>query len=557
MKCCDYLVDYLNFIGVNHLFGVGGANIEDVYDSAYHHSSSIQAILAKQEFCAACMADGYSRYSQQLGVVMATSGGGSLNLTPGLGESLMSNQPILAIVGMPPSQLEGLGAFQDASGLNGSLDGEKLFQALASKYFHRFHDNSRFQYHLHQAVSKALSSPFGTSVLMIPKDIQAAQLPIDEVYHLKEPTIQRLEASRVSSDIADLLRNSNLKTMLLLGKGAYNANAIEKSIELSKLLNAKMAVSPVGKANIADTEPNYLGVSGVAGHKSVMIEAQQSDIIIIIGSRLPLMSRVGLEEQLKTKKIIYIHEIEPSFDYGDNSDNWYFNLGDINTTLIGLVNELSLPPNNYFETSCFPPSPESPLFFDKEHREFNFENIFRCINNFLHPNDIVFADAGNTGGAAIHYVKPTTYFGIALGMGGMGYAIGASIGSCFNTQKVTYCFVGDGAMLMHGMEIHTAIEYELPIRFIIFNNNSHAMCFAREKLYYQGLYSYNLFKSSHFGNGFKAMFPSLYSEEINSLDELEQHLKELTHYTKPAVLSLNVSPHEVPPFLPFTQLMET
>lgn len=69
------IIDYLASIGVRHVFGVGGANIEDLYDAA-HHRADVTAVLAKHEFSAAAMADGYSRSGAGLGVVMATSGGG-------------------------------------------------------------------------------------------------------------------------------------------------------------------------------------------------------------------------------------------------------------------------------------------------------------------------------------------------------------------------------------------------------------------------------------------------------------------------------------------------
>ena len=81
-RVVDHIVDCLAAMGVEHLFGVDGANIEDLYDAA-HFRDDITAVLAKHEFSAATMADGYSRATARLGVVMATSGGGSLNLVAG------------------------------------------------------------------------------------------------------------------------------------------------------------------------------------------------------------------------------------------------------------------------------------------------------------------------------------------------------------------------------------------------------------------------------------------------------------------------------------------
>src|SRR6201991_3635264 len=129
-RVVDHIVEYLAASGVDFIFGVDGANIEDLYDAA-HFSSGITAVLAKHEFSAATMADGYSRSGAGLGVVAATSGGGALNLIPGLGESLASRIPVLALVVQPASTMDGQGSFQDTSGRNGSLNAEALFSAVS------------------------------------------------------------------------------------------------------------------------------------------------------------------------------------------------------------------------------------------------------------------------------------------------------------------------------------------------------------------------------------------------------------------------------------------
>src|SRR6201985_3369677 len=116
--------------GVEYIFGVDGANIEDLYDAAYFRPD-ITAVLAKHEFSAGTMADGYSRSGAGLGVVSATAGGGALNLVPALGGSFTSRIPVLALVGQPATTMDGLGSFQDTSGLNGSLNAEALFSQIS------------------------------------------------------------------------------------------------------------------------------------------------------------------------------------------------------------------------------------------------------------------------------------------------------------------------------------------------------------------------------------------------------------------------------------------
>src|SRR6201998_1100932 len=171
-RVVDHIVGHLAGIGVEYIFGVDGANIEDLYDAAYFRSD-ITAVLAKHEFSAATMADGYSRSGAGLGVVAATSGGGALNVVPGLGEALASRVPVLALIGQPSTALDGRGSFQDLSGRNGALDAEALFSA-GSLYCHRVTDPADIVPALSAAIAAARSG--GPAVLLLPKNIQQSKV---------------------------------------------------------------------------------------------------------------------------------------------------------------------------------------------------------------------------------------------------------------------------------------------------------------------------------------------------------------------------------------------
>src|SRR6476469_9348295 len=173
-RVVDHIVAYLATNGIDYLFGVDGANIEDLYDAA-HFRDDITAVLAKHEFSAATMADGYSRSGCGLGVVAATSGGGCLNTIAGLGEALASRVPVLALIGQAPTSLDGRGAFQDTSGRNGALDGDALFSAV-SVFCRRIVAPEEIATALPEAVAAADKG--GPAVLLLPKDVQQARLDV-------------------------------------------------------------------------------------------------------------------------------------------------------------------------------------------------------------------------------------------------------------------------------------------------------------------------------------------------------------------------------------------
>jgi acetolactate synthase I/II/III large subunit len=104
---------------------------------------------------------------------------------------------------------------------------------------------------------------------------------------------------------------------------------------------------------------------------------------------------------------------------------------------------------------------------------------------------------------------------------------------------------------MHGMEVHTAVHYRLPVTFVLFNNNAHAMCVTREQLFYDDLYSYNRFRSSRLGAGLAAMFPGLTSVDATDLDGFAAAMRAALDVEGPAVVSVECAADEIPPFAPF------
>ena len=131
MIVADYIAEELARDGVRYVFGVGGANIEDMFAAVQRRRPGLQAVLGKHEHAAGTAADAYARISGGLGVVMVTSGGGAMNLVHALAEARASRVPLLAIVGEPPTDLQGRGAFQDTSGRGGAVDAAEVFRAVS------------------------------------------------------------------------------------------------------------------------------------------------------------------------------------------------------------------------------------------------------------------------------------------------------------------------------------------------------------------------------------------------------------------------------------------
>src|SRR5687767_4405769 len=161
-------------LGVRHVFAVGGANIEDALAAVQKRRPELRVVLCKHEHGAGTAADAYARL-RELGVVMATSGGGAMNLVHSLAEARASRVPVLAIVGEPPTELQGNGAFQDTSGRAGAIDALAVFRVVSS-----FAARIKLASELPCVFEKALHALFGPSpgpaVLLVAKDVQRTEI---------------------------------------------------------------------------------------------------------------------------------------------------------------------------------------------------------------------------------------------------------------------------------------------------------------------------------------------------------------------------------------------
>jgi acetolactate synthase-1/2/3 large subunit len=170
MKLSDALVEVFLGLGVRHVFGVSGANIEHLHDALYRAGRDrIESVLAKTETGAAFMADAQARVHGVLGVCCATSGGGMMNLAVGIAESYQASVPVLAIVGQTPAALDGRGAFQESTGIGRTVDALAMMRAI-SKFSARIDDAGAFWSTLRDALVACFEGRPGPAVLLVPRD---------------------------------------------------------------------------------------------------------------------------------------------------------------------------------------------------------------------------------------------------------------------------------------------------------------------------------------------------------------------------------------------------
>ncbi|KJK57695.1 thiamine pyrophosphate-binding protein [Saccharothrix sp. ST-888] len=544
VRLVDRLAAELAAAGVSQVFGVGGANIEDLYDAFHATGGAIRAVVAKHEFSAVTMADGHARVTGRIGVVAATSGGGAVNLLPGLAEAYASRVPVLALVGQPPTGSEGRGAFQDTSGKAGSFDALELF-APVTRFCARVEDPDSLPELLAQALAAARTGLRGPAVLLLPKDVQQAPVePRRPTGPAAPATLAEPPRPPLPDRAVDLLRGART-VLVIAGEGVASADARTELAEVAGRLGAWVAVTPDAKDVFRNDDPRFAGVAGVMGHQNVTDCLRRADVCLLVGTRLPDVARGGLDGALAGTPVVCI-DPEPPFVPGISLQ------GTVRDTLRALAERLDPRPR---------PAPGHagpvPRRTPRTGRGgTSYAAAVAAVEAALPPQADVFVDAGNAGASAIHLLPAPRHgrFVVAVGMGGMGYTFGAGIGAALATGRRTYVIAGDGSFFMHGMEVHTAVEYTAPVTFVILNNNAHAMCATREQVFLGAPHHSNLFRPTDIAAGVAGMFPTLDVTRADDGTQLRRALLRSNHSGAPAFVTLDLDPAETPPFLPFLSL---
>jgi acetolactate synthase I/II/III large subunit len=546
-RVVDHIVGYLAAIGVDHIFGVDGANIEDLYDAAFFQPD-ITVVLAKHEFSAATMADGYSRSGGDFGVVAVTSGGGALNLVAGLGESFTSRVPVLALVGQPATTMDGRGSFQDTSGRNGSLNAEALFSEV-SVFCRRVQTPADIASALPAAVAAARTG--GPAVLLLPKDVQRSNVRINGF--MAEHGVDQPRLVGDPRPIVRALRRVTGPVTIIAGEQVARDDARAELASVRAVLRARVACVPHAK-DAAGTpgfgSSSALGVTGVMGHPSVVEAVAGSALCLVVGTPLPVTARAGLDDALAAVRTISIGSAPPYIACTHvHTDDLRASLRMLTSALTGRERPTGVRVPDVVSSTAL-----SPRAFDGP--GVRYRDAMSVLDRVLPDGVDIVVDVGNAGAAAVHYlpVRRGGRFAVAHGMG---YSFGAGIGMAFRRAKArtpgarVVVIAGDGAFFMHGMEVHTAVQYRLPVMFVLFNNNAHAMCVTREQLFYGDRHSDNRFAPNRLGAGLAAMLPGLASVDVTDVDGLSAAMHTALDVDGPSVVSIECAADEIPPFATF------
>lgn len=475
----EILVNSLIDNGVNTVFGYPGGAVLNIYDALFKKSDKIRHILTCHEQGAAHAADGYARSTGKVGVCIATSGPGATNLVTGIATAYMDSTPMVAITGNVTRPLLGKDSFQevDITGITMPI----------TKHNYIVKDIKELQKIVNEAFYIASSGRPGPVLIDIPKDITAEKYNYTKMEPKKrEKSLQTINISSLE-DFVEFINESE-NPFIYAGGGILSSNAEKEVLALAEKINAPVATSLMGIGSIPNDHRLYTGMIGMHGTKASNLLATSCDLIIALGARFS--DRViSHKNHVKNARVIQI-DIDPA-EINKNVKVDSYIIGDIKEVLNKLIPMINEKENIAWINKMN----ELKALNNKEVVKEGIltpEYLFTLLNKIDKGNFIITTEVGQHQmwtAQNYKFYKPRTFISSG-GLGTMGFGMGASIGAqVANPKAVVFNIAGDGSFGMDCNEFATAVNFKIPVKVIVMNNNALGMVRQWQSLFYECRYA--------------------------------------------------------------------
>jgi acetolactate synthase-1/2/3 large subunit len=532
MKAARAVLEFLKENGVKHIFGIPAGSVNALFDEL-NEIPEITPVVTKHEGAASYMAGAYAKYTGQMSVVIGCSGPGGTNLVTGAANAMREHLPVLFITGAVPVNTEGLNASQE-------LDAEPIYRSI-TKYSVTVRDANDLLNAVVVASEIAVSGVPGPVHIAMPIDIQHADVGNPEI---PEPVLRKQivpEMDIIKSAAQELLTRKS--GYIFVGQGVKNS--VDQVLELAEMLDWPILSTPQAKGYIPEHHPLLAGVYGFAGHEtaSKLVTDGDGEVLLIVGSSLGETATNNYNVNLtKDRFTIQLDFDQTVFNRKYKTDLPV--LGDINLSLLFLIEELKT--HGLSRKSDLTPVEKTKTIMSEE---YNTQNVLLNMQQHLPVNTRYTVDIGEIMSYAIHYMKVVDYdsFTVNVHFGAMGNGIGSAIAAKLaEPERPVVCVTGDGSFFMHGMEILTAREYNLPILFVVMNNARLGMVYHGHALQFKRTHS--SFEQEPVNISAMAAAMNIPTVRVNELSDMnEDVINSLMNAGGPAVLEIALTDNNTPP----------
>jgi len=481
--------------GVKNIFGYPGGAVLPIYDELKNHKS-IKHILVRHEQGAGHAAEGYARSTGKPGVLLVTSGPGATNAVTALTDAYMDSVPLVCISGQVPTHLIGTDAFQecDTTGIT----------RPCTKHNWLVKDVNDLSKIIHKAFEVATTGRPGPVLVDIPKDVQ-----FRKTKYSKPKTIKKLNGKNHNKfnqkDINKLieLMSKASKPIFYTGGGVVNSGPKASDLlkELVSLTGFPITSTLQGLGSYPGEDNQFLGMLGMHGSYEANNAMHDCDLMINIGARFDDRITGKIDEFSPKSKKIHI-DIDPS-SINKNVKVDLPIVGDVAKVISSTINTIKKVKPNFLKSNKQKISKWWETIQKwRSINSFDFINstetikpqyaIQRLYELTKQKETFITTEVGqHQMWAAQHYKfnKPNRWM-TSGGLGTMGYGLPAAVGvQVAHPNKLVIDIAGEASVLMTMQEMSTAVQYSLPIKIFILNNEYMGMVRQWQELLHEKNYS--------------------------------------------------------------------
>ena len=541
------LVDQLGIHGADTAFCVPGESYLDVLNAYYDVREHMRLIVCRQEGGAAFMAEAYGKLTGRPGICFVTRGPGATNASIGVHTAYQDSTPMILFIGQVGSDVVEREAFQE-------MDYRRMFGQMA-KWVAQIDRADRIPEYISHAFHTAVSGRPGPVVLSMPEDMLVSQaVAVDARPYTRvkaHPGIADMD--RLREMIAQAQR-----PLVILGGGDWSASACADIRAFVEANNLPAACSFRRQDLLDNRHPNYCGDVGIGINPALAERVRNADLVLTIGARLGEMTSGGytlFSIPRPAQRMVHIH---PSSEE------------------LGRVYQAELMINagmaEFARAAGNLPAVDSSRWRDWTHRAradylqnlkhgtmpgaLDLGEIMAFLRKRLPENAIITNGAGNYSGWVQRFYQYTGFrTQLAPTNGAMGYGVPSGVAAkVVHPDRVVVSFSGDGCFTMNGQELATAVQYDLPVLFIVINNGMYGTIRMHQEREYPARVYGTALKNPDFAALAKAY--GLHGEVVNKTMEFEPAFERAMASNKPALLELRIDPEAITTRTNLTALRE-